>query len=296
MRFDSYHPTINALFFAAMLAAALSFDHPVFLLIGWGCAFSYAVALEGRRALKLGLLLIPAAVLFALYYAYYHHFGLTNLAVNFIGNRITLESLCFGLVLGMKAATVILWFVCIHAVISDDKIVYLLGRAAPRASMYLAILLRTVPRIRQRFAAVEQARQSVGRGRRQGSLLRRCGNLLRELSIVITWTLDDFIGSSGSMKSRGSGLRGRTAFSIFRFDNRDRLLVIVLFALLTLLGSAVLLDQTRALYSPILLINPVTPLSCVFYAGYALLGLLPLLLQSFGERRLRRLTAGLCGV
>ena len=55
-------------------------------------------------------------------------------------------------------------------------------------------------------------------------------NGVRELSILITWTLESFLESGFSMKSRGCGMRGRTAYSIYRFDNRDRSLVVVLFA------------------------------------------------------------------
>ncbi|MCM1149006.1 MAG: hypothetical protein NC319_02815 [Butyricicoccus sp.] len=39
---------------------------------------------------------------------------------------------------------------------------------------------------------------------------------------MVTWALENAIGTADSMKSRGYGLPGRTAFSICRFDGRDR--------------------------------------------------------------------------
>ena len=60
------------------------------------------------------------------------------------------------------------------------------------------------------------------------------------------------------MKSRGCGLRGRTAYSIYRFDNRDRSLVIVLSACLGGLAAALMLDQTRVHYDPEIIWNRVT--------------------------------------
>lgn len=282
MRFDSYHPAINLLYFTAVIAAAVGFDHPAFLLIGYLCAFVYSVALEGKRALWLNLLLLPLMALYAGYYGFYNHFGVTVLSVNFIGNRIMLESLVYGAVLALKAATVLMWMECVHAVFSSDKVVYLLGRVSPRLSLYLSLLLRLVPRIRQRRHKIAEAQHCIGRGRR----------LFRKLSILITWTLEDLESSSTSMESRGVKLRGRTAFSIYRFDNRDRAFVIGLFALFTLMLMAVLLDQTRALYAPEIQLNPVSPLSFLFYAAYALACLLPLSLQKFGERRFRRQIAG----
>ena len=279
MRFDSYHPAINLLYFTAVIAAAVGFDHPAFLLIGYLCAFVYSVALDGKRALVLNLLMLPLMALYAGYYGFYNHFGVTVLSVNFIGNRIMLESLVYGAVLSVKAATVLMWMECVHAVFSSDKVVYLLGRVSPRLSLYLSLLLRLVPRIRRRRRKIGEAQHCIGRDRR----------LFRKLSILITWTLEDLESSSTSMESRGVKLRGRTAFSIYRFDNRDRAFVIALCALYTLLLMAAALDQTRTLYAPELVINPVSPLSFVFYAGYTAACLLPLILQRAGEQRFRRL-------
>lgn len=288
MRFDSYHPAINLAYFTAVLAAAVVFDHPCFLAVAYVCAFVYSAALGGRQALVFDLALVPLMAAFALYYGAYRHFGVTVLGVNFIGNRITLEALVYGLVLAGKTAVVLMWLSCMHAVVSSDKLVYLFGRVLPRLSLYLAIVLRAVPRIRERFRSASLARSGVGRGGQQGGAVRRVRNFLSIASIVTTWTLEDLVESAASMKSRGYSLRGRTAFSIYRFDNRDRAFVLALAALVTLQLMAWLLDQTGALYDPAIVINRITPMSGVFYAGYALLCLLPWLLQLAGQRRWRR--------
>lgn len=289
MRFDSYHPAINFIFFTAVILAAVTFDHPVFVLLGYLCPFLYSVALEGRRALRFDLLLLPLMALYTVFYAYYHHFGVTELSVNFVGNHTTLEAIVYGTVLSVKIASVLMWCRCLHAVISSDKVVYLLGRCCPRLSVYVAILLRMAPRVRERWQKVEDARRCIGRSAREGGAAARLRNALGAVSVVTTWTLEDFMGSSESMRSRGYALKGRTAFSIYRFDNRDRCLVVTLFALFTVLLMGVLLDQTRTLYAPRIQINPVSRWSYVFYAAYVLTCLLPLGLQLAGEWRCRRL-------
>ena len=276
-----------------VIAAAISFSHPVYILLGFVCASVYSIMLKGTRALILPGVLIPLAVLFAGYYGFYHHFGITELSVNFIGNSITLESLLYGAALGFRAATVILWLSCMHEVVSSDKVIYLFGRIRPRFSLILSIFLRTVPRIKVRGWKVEQSQRCIGRGTNQGHLFRRLRNFFRKLSIVITWTLDDFIVSSDSMKSRGYSLRGRTAFSIYRFDNRDRAFVIALFAGFTVMLSGVLLDQTKSLYSPEIRITPVMPASYLYYAAYAAVCLMPAALQAAGAIRFRRQRKGI---
>jgi len=289
MRFDSYHPMINFIYFAAVIACTVCFKHPVFLAISFVCAFLYSVKLNGWKNLVLNLCLIILAVAYANWYASYNHFGVTNIKSNYIGNYITLESVAYGLVQGMTVVTVIIWFCCIFKLVTADKVVYLFGRISPRLSLFLSILLRTIPRIGVRAKRIEISREGIGRGIRQGNLWQRFLHLLALISILITWTLEDFVESSNSMKSRGYSLRGRTAFSIYRFDNRDRGLVIVFFWCLTGIMMAVLFNQTRIYFDPQIIMNRITAVSYVFYGVYAMFLLLPMGLQIVGEWKFERL-------
>lgn len=288
MRFDSYHPMINFIYFAAALACTICFQHPVFLAISFVCAFLYSVKLNGWKNLVLNLGLVILAVVYANWYASYHHFGVTNIKSNYIGNQITLESVVYGLMQGMTVVTVVIWFCCIFKLITADKVVYLFGRISPRLSLFLSILLRTIPRIGVRAKRIEISREGIGRGIRQGNLWQRFRHLLALISILITWTLEDFVESSNSMKSRGYSLRGRTAFSIYRFDNRDRGLVIAFFWCLTFVMIAVLFDQTTIYFDPVIIMNRITAVSYVFYGAYAVFLLLPMGLQIVGEWKFER--------
>ena len=292
MKFDSYHPMINFIYFTAAIICTICFKQPVFLGISFFCAFAYSVKLGGIKMLLLNLLFVLLGLGYAARYASYEHFGVTVLTVNMIDNQITLESLVYGLVNGFIFATVCIWFCCIFMLITADKIVYLFGRISPKLSLFLSILLRTVPRIKTRAKRIEISREGIGKGIVQGNLWHKFLHLISLLSILITWTLEDFVESSNSMKSRGYSLRGRTAFSIYRFDNRDRSLVIVFFWCLTLIGMAVLFDQTTMYFDPMIIMNPITRISYVFYLVYAVFLLLPMGLQIVGEWRFAKLRTG----
>lgn len=288
MGFERCHPAVNLIYFAAVIAGTLAFDHPVFLLVSWGCAFVYSTKRNGWKALVFNLCLIPAVVLYGVHYSGYNHFGVTNLGENFIGNQMTLESLVYGLVIGACVTGVVMWMSCVYAVFSSDKVVYLFGRVSPRLSLFLAILLRLVPRIKKEAKRIHTAQKGIGRGINRGNIFRRIGNGLRILSMLITWTIESITTASESMRSRGSTLRGRTAFSIYRFDNRDRAYVVTLFACLTVVLMGVLLDQTRMQYNPMIRMNPVTPMSWFFFGGYAALCLMPLMLEVYTQFRFYR--------
>ena len=84
-------------------------------------------------------------------------------------------------------------------------------------------------------------------------------------------------------------MRGRTAFSIYRFDNRDRGLVIAFFWCLTVVLMAVLFNQTTIHFDPVIIMNKITALSYGFYTVYAVFLLLPMVLQMVGEYRFEKL-------
>lgn len=136
MRFDSYHPAINLIYFTAAIGLTIWFDHPVYLAISYLCAFVWSVRLKGKKALIFNFFLIPFAMIYAFWYAYYNHFGVTPLKQNIVGNQITLEALMYGLRIGFTAAAVIMLFSCVFAVVSSDKIVYLFGRISPKLSLF----------------------------------------------------------------------------------------------------------------------------------------------------------------
>ena len=288
MGFERCHPAVNVIYFAAVIAGTILFQHPVFLAISFVCAFLYSVKRNGWKAVVFNTVLLPLVAVFALYYSGYTHFGVTVLQRNFIGNNMTLESLVYGFVLGFVVAGVMIWFSCVYSVFTTDKVVYLFGKVSPRLSLFLAILLRMVPRIKKEARKINTAQRGIGRGANQGNLWQRTRNCIRIFSMLITWTIDSLTTASESMRSRGSSLRGRRAFSIYRFDNRDRAYVVALFACLTMVLMAVMLKQTDIIYDPRIIMTPVTTMSYVFYAGYAVFCLMPLGLELWTEYRFKK--------
>jgi energy-coupling factor transport system permease protein len=285
MGFERCHPAVNLIYFAAVLVGMITFQHPVFLVISFLCAFAYSVKRNGWKAVVFNLCLLPFVVAFALYYSSYTHFGMTVLRQNFVGNNMTQESLVYGAVLGVTGAGVCIWFSCVFSVFTTDKVVYLFGKVSPRLSLFLAIALRMIPRIKKEAKRINMAQQGIGRGANQGNLWQRFRNSLRIVSMLITWTIDSLTIASESMRSRGSSLRGRKAFSIYRFDNRDRLFVIGLFLCLTLTMMAMLLGQTDMVYDPKIIWTQVNPLFCI---GYGVLCLMPFGLELWTEYRFQK--------
>jgi energy-coupling factor transport system permease protein len=229
--FSSYHPFINFLYFGLVLAFSMIFMHPACLSISLVCALTYSIYLNGRKAARFQLLcMLPLFLFAALLNPAFNHEGATILDYLPGGNPLTLESIVYGVAAAAMLAAVLAWFSCYNAVMTSDKFVYLFGRIIPAMSLILSMTLRFVPKFKAQIKVVSDAQKCVGRDVSNGGVLRRARNGMTILSILITWVLENAIETADSMKSRGYGLRGRTAFSIYRFDKRDRAALIFLLA------------------------------------------------------------------
>lgn len=288
MGFESCHPAVNLIFYVAAIYGSIVFDNPVFIAISYLCAFAYSVKRNGKKALVFNLCLLPFVLIFALYYSSYTHFGLTVVQKNFIGNNLTVESFVYGLTIGIRVLSVVAWCESLFNVFSSDKVVYLFGRVSPLLSLFLTIILRLIPRLKLEAKKINLAQKGIGMGTNQGNVLRRIRNCIRVFSMLITWMIGALIQSSNSMRSRGSKLRGRTAFSIYRFDNRDRGFVIALFCGVTLTAMGVILDIVKIYYDPVIIIKPFDLLSVIIAIGYAFLCLMPLGLELWTEYKFNK--------
>jgi len=197
--------------------------HPACLAASLSSALAYSLYLRGRKAARTALrYLLPMALLAAIINPAFSHEGETILTYLPSGNPLTLESIAYGLAAAAMLASVVLWFSCYNEVMTSDKFVYLFGRVIPALSLVLSMTLRFVPKFSAQIRVVSQAQRCVGRDASEGSVFQRARNGVTILSIMITWSLENAIETADSMRSRGYGLPGRTAFSIYRFDDRDK--------------------------------------------------------------------------
>jgi energy-coupling factor transport system permease protein len=278
--FSGYHPLVNFLYFGFVLAFAMIFTHPVCLILSLICAFTYSLYLNGKKALRFSLLyLLPMLLLAALLSPAFNHQGGTILAYLPDGNPLTLESIVSGLAAAVMLVTVITWFSCFNAVITADKFVYLFGRVIPALSLILSLALRLVPRFTAQIKVVGNAQKCLGRDLSQGSVLQKARHGLCILSITITWMLENAIESADSMKSRGYGLPGRTAFTIYRFSRRDgRALLFSLACSAYIIGGS-LTGGLYFRYFPTISGLWDTPYTLSIFIAYLMLGVMPLLLN-----------------
>ena len=270
--FAGYHPAVNLLYFVLAIGCAMALAHPICLAVSFACAMGYSVSLLGKKAFRLYML--PLLLVTAAANPLFSHAGVTILAWFPGGNPLTLESILYGIWAAILLVTVVMWFGCFNAVMDSDKLVYLFGRAAPALSLVLSMALRFAPRFTAQAKAIAGAQKCLGRDVSQGNLFVRAKHGMRILSILITWALENAIDTADSMKSRGYGLPGRSAFSIYRFEKRDRAALLFLAVCGGLLIAGAVMGQLEFHFYPSIGGAPISPWQIgLFIICFALCGL-----------------------
>ena len=133
---------------------------------------------------------------------------------------------------------------------TSDKFIYLFGRIIPALSLVLSMALRFVPRFLRQLKVIRNGQKAMGRDVSEGTVLNRIKYGLQMVSILVTWALENGIETSDSMRSRGYGLHGRTAFSIYRLTRRDCFLGAVMGGLFAVFTVGCAGGAAYAVYDP----------------------------------------------
>ena len=288
--FSEYHPFNNFLYFALVIGFSLALSHPLAQGIALICACAYVISIDGKKSVLFLLkYCLPMVLLTAFINPAFNHEGTSILLYFSSGNPLTLESILYGFSAGAMLVTLLLWFASFNRVMTSDKFIYLFGKVIPALSLVLSLSLRFVPKFKSQMATVTEAQRSIGRDVSSGSLWSRIKTAILIFSIMITWALENAIETADSMKSRGYGLKGRTAFSIYRFDERDKYTFVWLCFCGLLLLSSTILNAFGFRYFPNIRYAALDRTTIPFYCVYFALCITPVVLNIKEDKKWKTL-------
>jgi energy-coupling factor transport system permease protein len=176
----------------------------------------------------------------------------------------------------------IVWFNCCNTVFTSDKIIYLFGRVIPALSLMISMTLRFVPRFKNFLQSVLRTQRAM---HKPENTKEKLGQALAAFSATVSWAMEQSIVSADSMKSRGYGLFGRTAFSIYIFEKRDGITLFVLFLLCA--GAAVphIVGLMGWTYYPSMTGELIGPVQIFAYLCYGGMCNLPLIIDMMEDRK-----------
>lgn len=288
--FMESHPGIQLFYFLVVILVSIFLPHPVVI----GCSFLgavlYCLWVQGwKRVIRFhGMYMLPMVILVIGINGAFSHYGVTPLYYLKSG-AITLEALVYGGVLAWMLWTSIVWFSVINQVMTMDRWVYLLGRCTPVLSLALAITFRFVPRCRNQFQRIREGRRSLGI-REEETFWKRMKSGAKQLSMLLTWSLESGVEMADSMRVRCYGRKNRTSYGNYCMEGRDWLLlfILVFMAAGSLLGFA--MGYGKAEYNPVIQVSDPgeNTGSIMTYTIWGLFCFFPAISRSIQEIRVRR--------
>lgn len=283
--FSGYHPLVSFIYFGLVIGFSMFLMHPICLFISLVSAMAYHINLNGKKsALFLVRYALPLMLITAIINPAFNHQGMVILCYLPTGNPLTFESILYGVAAAIMLVSILIWFGCFTAVMTTDKFVYLFGRIIPSLSLVLSMTIRFVPKFKAQLECVKEAQSGMGRDTSNGSLWQRLKNATTCFSIMVTWSLENAIETADSMKGRGYGMKGRTAFSIYTFTQRDKAVLLWLAFCGMYLLSGILSDGLYWRYFPNIKGELTEPLAISFQLIYLALCMTPVFINRREER------------
>ena len=288
-RFILMHPVVTASYYAIVIGILMFSNSPLFLISAIAMGMCYDMLLKGRRSLRNNLFIILfMSFLTVLINALFTHNGSTVLF--YLGNnRVTLEAACYGLAMALMLSGVVIWFSSFNVVMTSEKLIYIFGRFAPVLGLTLSMIFRFVPLLRTRFELIREGQKALYTGDEKGFIgkIRQFG---KEVSILVSWSLESSIESADSMAARGYGLKGRTSYNLFKIRAAD----IMTLLLSMLLGGVTITSYAAGVnklyYYPVIRVVESSPkwLELAGYISFIALLAMPLAIDLIGELRWKK--------
>lgn len=220
-KFAAYNPIASFVYFAGTIVISMLTIHPAAALISLFMAGTCYINVHGRAAFKrIGVLLLIFALL-ALANPVFNTRGETVLFTYLGGRVFTLEALYYGIVLSAMFVSVIIWFFIYHEVMTADKLLYIFGGLAPALGLALSMILRLVPYYGNHMKSISAARKAVACDGENKSM-----ETANVMLAMLSWSLEEGIITSDSMKCRGYGCGKRSRFSVYSFKAGDILFML----------------------------------------------------------------------
>jgi len=253
---SKYHPVVSFIFIAGAILLGALIQHPAFVIAGALFSAAHHLMIFGVKSLKKLPLMILAPIAIALINPFFNRDG-EHILFRIFGKPYTLEALTYGLCLAGILFTVLAWFDCSRVLLTNDKLIALLGNLIPSLSLLLVMVLGLIPRLINKTKQISHARRSIGKGHTD-SKKERLKDGVTLVSALTSWALECSIVTADSMRARGYGSAKRNSFSIYTMSGQDYLVLCAMGISAAFTFIAIMLDQASAAFTPTMSFSPLS--------------------------------------
>ncbi|MCI5502197.1 MAG: energy-coupling factor transporter transmembrane protein EcfT [Lachnospiraceae bacterium] len=280
IRCSEFHPVVNFCYILGMILITMSNMNPVIIAVSFISSFLYMIYLDGVLHIKRIIFIsLPILLFSVIIMPLFYHNGVTPLFyVNDM--QVTLEAVLYGIVMTFLLLSVMQLFFIWNKWISSEKFLYLFGKISPNISLVLSMVFRMVPLMIKRWHDIHDAQKGMG-CTAVNSIIGRMKQFVKEISILISWCLENSIDTSISMESRGYGIGKRTSFHRFRWHIYDIITIVTIIPIIILIFVSILNGGFMVNFFPEININQFSLYEKVLAVVYGVYAVMPLLIESF---------------
>lgn len=247
--FSTFHPALLCLYALGAPILGMLSHLPWFLGISFlGAILVHTFWMGGDATWSAMKWMLPCIMLVGVFNMITNPRGLHEF-VRIWNHPLTLEGLCYGIGNGVMFGNVVLWFRCFTAIVPNDKFLYLFGRKLPGTALLLSMILKLFPETRYRMTCIQMADRTKGM-EQEASVREKIGKGLRQISILLEWSMEDSIEMADSMKARAYGMAGRTSYYEYHMTGEDKGMLVYMTGCLVGVGAGMLLLSSSFAYYP----------------------------------------------
>jgi len=226
---QSIHSAVALFYIVVLLALALIFSHPVYLigifivvaLTIW--AADGLAAWEGYLKIALGMVLLIMVINPLVVRA-----GQTVLwhgpYLPVLGRlTITLEAICYGAAMGVRLLDMVSIFCLYNLIVHPDRLLNLFSRFAHKSALVVSLAARLFPVMAASMNSIKEVQQLRGVDFQTGTLKERAGKYSALFNILLVSSLEGSLQMAEAMQARAFGSGPRSCYRREFFRPRDAL-------------------------------------------------------------------------
>lgn len=219
--FRSYHPFVLFIYYASVGTLAMFFNHPLFIATAFILLIIANVTHDRGQALRKWIPMLLIMVAFIMILNPFLVSRGSTILFYFRGKQVTLEATLYGIVFALSIAAILIMFISFNLILNGNKFLFIFSKVLPRTAFLTMLAIRFVPLLKDRLEEINAVQNVRGLAMNVGTLRERTRSGMLRLQILLTWSLEEAIQTSDSMKARGYGLEKRTSYVPYKMEKRD---------------------------------------------------------------------------
>ncbi|WP_302626135.1 energy-coupling factor transporter transmembrane component T [uncultured Eubacterium sp.] len=271
--FSRFHPLVNIVFYIMVLGITMFQMQMGLVIISCVCSVTYCVYLKREKSIKFCVMAFSVFIFSCIINPLFSHKGATLLFYLFTGNPVTLESIVYGIFASLIIVAMLFWFSTFNVVMSEDKILALIGKVMPGVALLLTMIFRFVPKFTRQSREIAMTQKALHG--KPNKWINKMRNGAYNFSITITWALENSVETADSMTARGYGVTKRTSYNHYKIEKRDVVVILWMAVLFVILCGALFRGEINTFYYPYIRVKG----NIIVYIIYFTLCVMPIIIN-----------------